>query len=286
VPLDQIEAMLQALDPALSGTILAPAEAQEATNMPGFSWMSRARSEQVLAREGRDSAPERLDQVRLLNANLADRLEARSRLHAHLRRCTLLPTTRLSVSLAQANPVPVFDLTYDRIAPDGRWSRINARVLGQQGASRYGPLTVDGRTGVRVAPGLLHLLTRHFATPLMALREQIQVTCEVQMQRLSRTWIGPYWTPGCTLPPQAPAGVERGLVVHMTAETVAVDVRRSAHRDPWFPAPIGESAPGGQGIFRERRFAATDNVIELLKRWARDQGFEVPVVPLSPRRLA
>ena len=55
-----------------------------------------------------------------------------------------------------------------------------------------------------------------------------------------------------------------------------------AHRDPWMPAPTGEQPPDGQAIFRERRFAATPNLMAPLHRWARAAGCEIVAAPLLP----
>ncbi len=283
VSLDQADATLRALDPAVSGDVLAPAEAEPATNMPAFAWLTRARAEQKLVSEGGPVAPPDTARVRSLDPELAERLAARARLHQLLAEHTLLPATALSVALARLEPCPVFELHYDRIAPDGRWSRIKARVVGEDARARYGPLVVEGRTGVRVEPGLQHLLTRHFGTPLLALQEQLGVACRVRVERLSRTWVGPYWTPGCPLPVNAPAGVEAGLVVHLSSEVVATDVARSAHRDPLEPPPTGERVPFGQGLYRERRFAATANVAGALRDWSRSVGHDAPVALLVPR---
>jgi hypothetical protein len=281
VPLALADATLHALDPALSGTILAPAEAEAATNMPSFAWLTRARAEQALVSRGGPAEPGLMARARQLDPTLAARLEARARLHAFLAVHPLLPATSLHVDLARVTPDPVFALTYDRVAPDGRWSRVRARVRGNGRSRRHGPLVVVGRTGVSVEPGLQHLLTRHFATPLLVLREQLAVACGVEVERLSRTWIGPYWTPGCDLPPEAPAGVERGLVVHLSSEVVARDVATTGHRDPWLPPPPGERVPAGHGVYRDRRFAASVNVVELLRDWGASGGLEVPVVRLG-----
>ncbi len=284
VPLDQADATLRALDPALSGELLGPAEVAAGTNMPAFGWLTRARAAQRLVTTSVQGPSPELARVQQLDAELAQRLAARARLGDFLATHPLLPATALSVELVRPDPVPVYALTYDRVAPDGRWCRIKALVAGDDRSRRHGPLAVDGRTGVQVEPGLQHLLTRHSSTPLLALREQLGVACRVRVQRLSRTWIGPYWTPGCALPPQAPAGIERGLVVHLSSEVVATDVAHSTHRDPWLPPPPGETCPAGQGLFRDRRFAATANVAPILHAWGQEAGFEVPVALLTPRR--
>ncbi len=262
--------------------MLLPAELVPATQMPAYAWLDRARAEQVVARGGGDRDAADLARAQALDPDLGARLRARARLHAFLRTHDLLPTTRLEVKVVRIDPAPIFALTYDRLTPDGRWMRVRGRVVGRPHISRHGPLVVVGRTGVRVEPGLQHLLTRHFATPLLALREQLGVALEVRVERLSRTWVGPFWTPGAPLPEGAPEGIERGLVLHLSSEVVADDVHQSRHRDPWLAPPAHERVPRGQGVYRERRFAATSNVVGRLEAWSAARGCEVPVALLRP----
>ena len=69
VPLAAAEAHLHALDPALSGALLGPAEVHPLSGLPAFPWMERALAEQVLALGGQAASD-------LSEAELARRIKA------------------------------------------------------------------------------------------------------------------------------------------------------------------------------------------------------------------
>jgi hypothetical protein len=139
----------------------------------------------------------------------------------------------------------------------------------------------DGR--VSVDPGFQHLLARHSVTPISALRHHLGEALTVQVPRISRAFLGPFWFPGMSLPDGAPEAAAGALVLHGSLEVLGVDVLRSVHRDPWVPRRVGETVPEGCGLFRERRLAASPHAIEGLSSWSRDQGAPIEVVPLTPR---
>ena len=290
VPMAEALAQLGALDPALSGPLLAPAELDPLSGMPGFPWMMRARAEQALALEGGAEsamAPEELDRVEGRDPDLARRLLARDALHRFLRASALLPATRLRAALRRENREGVdVVIVYDRLAPDGRWQRIRADLRGSAGYLRAGPFRPGPSGDLEVEPGLQHLLTRHGSTPLLALRESLAQGGRAEVRQLSRGNIGPFWFPGGPAPgggPLVPPACMRGaLVLHLVSEQVGVAVRRSLHRDPLEPPPPEERRPEGQGLFRERRFAVSPAAVDEVKRWAEAAGTPTVVVGMRP----
>ena len=96
---------------------------------------------------------------------------------------------------------------------------------------------------MEVDDALQHLVTRHFATPLMALRTQLGVATQSEVLRLSRSQVGPFWFPGVRLPSDIPVELGRGLLLHTVTEVVANDVHEPRHLDPWLEPPADEVAP-------------------------------------------
>lgn len=286
VPLREAIAHLQALDPALSGSLLAPAEVDARSGLPGFPWMERALAEQDLAQRGSTYAdtPDRdvADALRL-DPEMGERVRARRDLHRHLRQHALLPLSRLQVALKRVGQTTDFVLAFDRMTPSGAWMRVRAEVSGRAGWERHGPLsrTPDGRA--TADQGLQHLLSRHIGTPLLALRAQLGASLGAEITRLSRGFVGPFWFPGLPLPPEVPAPLRQGLLLHLSAEVVSREVRQSSHRDPWLPPSLGEIPPDGHGIYRERRFAGSPNLLAPVREWAALKGIDVVISPLIPR---
>ncbi len=287
VPLRESIAHLQALDPLLSGDLLAPAALDTRSGLPSFPWMERALAEKSLT-EGTGGysniSDEEIAQAARLDADLGRRMGHRRLLHRHLFAHDLLPLSRLSVALKRLGKNTDFAIAFDRMTPAGAWMRIRAELSGKAGWERSGPLsrTKDGRAVAD--PGLQHLLSRHLITPLLALRTQLAEATGGEIRRLSRSFVGPFWFPGLPLPERVPESIRQGLLLHLSTEAVAADIRRSVHRDPWRRMTPGESAPEGYGLYRERRFAASPNLIAPVKDWAAEQGIDVVATPLLPGR--
>jgi len=278
---------LHALDPAVSGQLLAPAEVVEHTGMPTYAWLARAAAESELAHRASpalDPSDQRLEQVRGLDPDLAERMRARRDLYLHLRPASLLPTTRIQGAARRLEPTLDLHLRYDRIAPDGRWARIRFEISADKGAIPAGvSLTDEGR--LQVDSALKHVLTRHFATPLLALAQQLSDTLGTQVTSLGRAWIGPFWWPGMGLPNDVPQALGQGLVLHASREVVGVDVRHSGHIDPWRDPPASESLPDGHHLFRERRLAVSQNLVAEALGWYTAAGMRGTVLPIGlPRR--
>lgn len=282
VPLLPALAHLRALDPALSGDLLAPAEVHERTGMPSFTWMQRAVSERVLANQGPDPSEADIARAARLDPELARRLAHRRGLRMHLRDNDVLAVTTLHCSLRRLGASTEIAGAYDRLAPDGRWLRIRFVVQGPGGISKLGPFRILRNGKLEWHTGLQHLLTRHFATPLMVLREQLSSASEAAVIRLARGWVGPFWFPGVTLPAGLPESFGKGLMLQLSTEVVATDVHHTMHLDP-FQAMPHEIAPTGQRIFRERRFAASGSVLPALTAYCESKGIRCPITPIEGR---
>lgn len=287
VPLRESIAHLKALDPQLSGSLLAPAALDMRSGLPSFPWMERALAEKSLT-EGTGGysniSDEEIAQAARLDADLGRRMGHRRLLHRHLFENELLPLSRLNVVLKRLGSNTDFAIAFDRMTPAGSWMRIRAELSGKAGWERSGPLS-RAKNGRAVAdPGLQHLLSRHLITPLLLLRTQLAEATGGVVRRLSRSFVGPFWFPGLPLPEDVPEPLRQGLLLHLSTEAIAADIRRSVHRDPWRRVTPGEAAPEGYGLYRERRFAASPALIRPVKDWASAQGMDIVATPLLPGR--
>lgn len=282
---------LHALDPTVSGALLLPAEISDHTGMPTYQWLERARSEAVLAARSTDAADPTdadLERARALDPELGSRMQDRRALYRHLRRAELLHATRLGGAVRRVGPSgwTQVALAYDRMAPDGRWVRVRTEL--KTPGPPTGALRLDAQGRLIIDEALQHLLTRHFSTPLLALRSQLIDALGAEVLHLSRGWTGPFWFPGVELPASVPPQLGRGLLLHASLEVIAEDVHTSKHLDPWEPPP-DEILPEGQGSFRERRFAASDErLAEAVRDWSASRGVRAQVSTLQlarPRRL-
>ncbi len=198
---------LEALDPVMSGTLLLPADVSQRSGMPAFAWMERTLSEAVLARRSsahNDRSDADLQRARALDPDLGVRMSDRRALHRHLRTADLLPPTRLVGAVRRLGKHADIAVAYDRMAPDGRWLRVRFEVRLEASDRRGGPLIVDDRGRLTVHDSLKHLLTRHFATPLLAMRTQLMDAVQAEVVRLSRGWVGPFWFRVSTSPTTYP----------------------------------------------------------------------------------
>ena len=281
VPLREATDHLHALDPAIAGPLLEPAEHDAESGMPAFPWLDRARAEQVVARESRPITVDEVQRARRLDPELGARMGARRSLHAHLLDARLLPTTRLSVQLRRLLRSTDFALVYDRVEPRGTWLRIRAEIRLPRGRRSAGSVELVGEDEVRVDPGLIHLITRHSPTPLLALQEQLELASDGTIVRLARSRIGPFWFPGVPLPSGVPEALGRGLVLHLATEVVADDVHTSGHTDPLRPQDPRERPRDGQGLYRTRQFAAHPAQVEAVHAWCASAGVKTTVRALK-----
>jgi hypothetical protein len=276
VPLSAALDHLAALDPALSGTVLLPAEVSTRTGMPTYTWLERAAAEAALAARHPDPPDDEITRALALDTMLGERMAARRAVHRHLRGAELLPATRLVGAVRRRTAAGAeVGLAYDRFSPDGRWVRVRAEITLPGSSSRA--LNVDADGGLAIEESLQHLFTRQFATSAAALRAQLEDALGCRVGRLARGWIGPFWFPGVELPAGVPPALGEGLLLHASTEIVARDVRRSLHRDPFEPEST-DRPPPGFGVFRERRFAAAGRALHA----ARALSPPVSVTPIRP----
>lgn len=289
VPLSAARAHLAALDPALSGDLLAPAAVDEASGLPAFSWMERATAEATLALRGGDHTDvddDALARARRMDPALAQRLGQRRALHRHLRAFPILPMSALTVVVRQLHPQPMFSLRYDRVAPMGGWMCVRADLTGAKGWTGDDLFRIHADDTVTAVPGLQHLFSRHVLTPLVALFDQVQAATAAEITRITRTFVGPFWFPGGPTPVDAPEAARGALVLHLSQALLSRDITASHHRDPWVPPVVEERLPPGFGMFRERRFAASPPRVSALQDWSRGRGVDAVVVPIRPIRGA
>jgi hypothetical protein len=274
-------AHLRALDPAMSGALLLPAEIDERTGMPAFSWFERARAEAELALTQPVSHSEaELQQAERLDPELGERLRHRTQLHGFFRLNAVMPSVQTHARARRLESVTEVVLTYDRVEPTGLWTRLSLTLSAPRGARDLGCATVAENGEVTLDAGLSHLLSRHGSTPLLALRAGIGAVTVGEVRRLCRCRVGPFWFAGVGLPSAVPASLGRGLLLHLSSERVATDVHHSAERDP-LALSLDAKIPDGYGVVRERRFAASGAVRGPLRSWAHAQGFDPEVVPLG-----
>lgn len=286
MPLAAALAHLRALDPALSGEVLAPGRLDRHSGLPGFSWLERARAEQVVALatpEADETPDDVLSRAARVEPALATRLRDRRRLHRFLRRNRLLDASHVDTRLKRVTS-GCWDLAiaYDRLLPQAGWMRITAEVSAQPRMVQD-LFTVSEDGTVDTNDGVQHLLARQCVLPLTVLHAALSDSLEVQVNRLSRTFVGPFWFSGVELPPTAPAWARQGLTLHLSQELMGRDVRESHHRDPWLSPPAQERCPSGFGLFRERRFAASPALVAPVAHWSARRGAPSVVVGLRPR---
>jgi len=285
IPLKQALAHLTVMDPTHTGACLLPAEIHPETGMPAFVWMERSLAEQVLAQEGAaatDPTDEDLDRAERLESELGARMRDRRSAHRLLRRMSLLPRTQLDVSLRRIRGETKVTATFDRMEPLGYWTRIRVDIAADAGQHGLGPISVTPEGRVIVEPGFEHLLIRHSATPLMGLRDALDAVSPLStITRLARSRIGPFWFPGIALPDEVPSGLGKGLLLHLSLQVLANDVHHTAHADPWL-APHTGALPSGFGLFQERRFAASSNLVEPVRSWCTEKRCAPQVVLLKP----
>lgn len=282
VPMRRALNHLHAIDPAVSGNLLAPAELSASTGMPAYTWMARAVAEQELARSldaaGHKSDGE-LERVSRLDQDLGERMRIRRSLHQHLRGKTLLASTYMDGAVRRLEPQTDTHIRYDRTSPDGRWLRIQFDLRTPKGRAPLGT-AFAGEGRVQVKDSLQHLLTRHFSTPLTALMASLADVTNAQVLTLTRAYLGPFWFPGMTLPVSAPPQLGQGLLLHATREILATELDGAHHLDAFEPAPE-ERIPDGYGVFRERRFSCSQPLLVPVRDWCERAGFRGTVLAMG-----
>ncbi len=278
-PLEAIRGHLEALDPDVSGRLLAPAELMPQTGMPAFPWLERARAEAELARTDRERLrdEDELARAERLDPELGERLRWRRDLRRHLREHPVLPSSRVEGRARRLQRATEVLVSHDRIRPDGTWERVGLVLAAPAGRHDLGCARVGEGGRIDLDPGLLHLLARHADTPILALRAQVASVTEGRVRRVARGRVGPFWFPGVHLPDGVPAHLGQGLILHLALEVVGDEVRTSRDRDPLRPAP-DLRPPEGHGWVRDRRFAVSGALAGPLGDWARERGVSPEIV--------
>ncbi len=273
IPLAEARHHLTALAPEVGGPLLHPAEIDDGCGLPHHNWLTRARAEATLAQEQTEDPPAPHPD---LGEEFVIRHRHRMDLYQHLRSGPLLPTSRLTAAQRYAGAVSTYRIRFDQLLPGAGWMRIVADISGPRGWD-IGLLDVGVDDEVTVDSGLRHVFLRHGTTPLLVLFDSVQNLVMVEIKRLSRTFVGPFWFPGLPLPEHAPDVLRDTLALHLFQEVVAQDVHESFHRDPWVPPTIGVSPPSGFGLFRERRLAVPTARLDAVHQWAAQRGGAVVV---------
>ena len=279
VPLAEARATLQLLDPCLGGDLLDPAEVNPRSGMPALAWITRGTGLVRAGTTGGAPTEASVARARALDPILAERLAARRALHGFAQGIVFLPGSRLRGTVRRRGATTDFLLTFDRITPDALWLRVRVDLTGPAGWESRGPISLADDGTVTLNDGLAHLLGRHLLTPVTALRHQLQDGTGALVSRLSRCALGPFWFPGVPLPTGVPDAIGRALVLHATSEVLGQQVRQSRHDDP-LAAPLAEPVPDGYGLYRDRRFAASRGVVDVLDAWSRSLGCRVVVHPV------
>lgn len=280
-PLDELLAHLQALDPALSGRLLEPAEVDDRTGMPAFPWIERVSAEAAVAATRPETRTDReLEQIRELDASLAARLRWRRDLHAHLGASPVLPPSRARARARRLDSATEVIVVVDRVLPQGLWARISVVFSAPAGTTNLGAARVLSQGRIELDEGLLHLVSRHAMSPLLALRAQLAAVSEGRVRRVCRATVGPFWFPGVALPVGVPDALGRGLLLHVAHEVVGDDVRHASDRDPLAMRDEGEP-PEGHRVARSRRFACSRGLKGALQSFCVTAGLDPEIVTLT-----
>lgn len=280
-PHAELTAQLRALDPDLSGGLLAPAEVDPRTGMPAFPWIERVSAEAVVAAERPETRSDAaLEHVARLDADLARRLRWRRDLHAHLLAHPVLPPSRASARARRLERTTEILVAIDRVLPDGIWQRTHLVLAAPAGRTDLGAARVGAQGRIHLDEGLLHLVSRHATVPLLALRAQVAAVTEGVVRRVSRGRVGPFWFPGIALPAGVPGAIAEGLCLHLSHEVVGDEVHQDSPQDPLHD-DSGLRPPAGYRVARQRRLAATPGVQPALHAWGLEQGVQLEIVTLA-----
>ena len=263
VPVGAASAHLHALDPELSGDVLAPAEIDPCSGMPALAWMTRATAEKALG--VRVSEPS--GDVQRLDPALAERMRARAALSRHLRDHPLLPTLSVQARVRRAGQRSEGFVVFDHIDPEGCWVRTRVELRGQAYQTDLGLMHVHEGGVATVPDGVHDVFARHVRTPLPSLYATLQDVSGDAVVRASRARIGPYGFPGGPWQHDAPASVQRTLVLHAVHEVIGENIRATRIVDPFDTSPVSGSGALGQ---RHRRLAVFRSGVEAVRQWLGD----------------
>jgi len=274
---------LHALDPAVSGPLLLPAVLDPGTGLPSSGWMDRVRAEREALHGTSPVTESRVARIATADPVLGARLSGRRNLMAWLGDRPLLPDLVVAGSvLRQERDHLLVQLTVDRRLDGAGWVRLRAEVHNPKiGGAAISRITRSGQVDVK--PGLAELMARHTISPLPGVYGILTEVAGLQVRRMSRGCIGPFWFPGGPVPDHAPDWAHRGLVLHQSLAVLGAKVRQDGHVDPWLPPVLGERAPEGFGVYRSRRFAVSPAVEQAVRAWSHDRVGVAQVVVFGGR---
>lgn len=288
-PLPTLDAHLAALDPAVSGPLLAPASVDPHTGLPDATWMARAVAERAALIERPPPSPERVARIAAHDPELAARLEGRIGLARHLRHHELLPELSVSARVVRrAGPVlERVRAVVDRRLPGAGLVRLRVDV-GPTGAPGEVVARVQPDGTAVLQPGVAELLVRHIRTPLLLLNAVLQDVLEAPVLRVSVGFVGPFWFPGGPTDARAPAWAEGALVLHAVRGVVGDTVRTSGCADPFYDvgaqsSQAGPSPEAAPGTWRDRMLAVSPPVLDAARAWVAERGGSGGVVAIQPR---
>ncbi len=259
--LEAVHTHLAALDPALSGDLFSPAEVDDATGMPAWTWLHRAHAEQRAP-----AAPPAAAQ----SARQAQRRRARE----HLAGAPLLPCLPVfDVAWSRTDP-PTARLAWAAVLPDGGWLRASVeiavdRALPHQRAPTLGPASHAS-------------LARAALLPLPALTRLAALRLDGALRSARRVRIGPLWFPDVELPAGVPAELGQGVALHARTEVIERTLEGLSHADPLEPPGLADAPPEGFGLHIGRRIAAFGRALDAARAWANDLGMPSLVQPIAP----
>ena len=283
-PLEHLDAHLHALDPAVSETLLLPAQIDVHTGLPSLSWMDRVRAEQSASEQVRPLDPQRIEAIRDADPALTRRLRGRLQLLAWLRDrplsrefCAVAEVVRQGEGRhAEGRRVRV---TLDRRSPGAGWIRLRVDLNASRNRADMVLRRAAG-SAIVLEDGFEDLLARHVMSPLPGVHSILSAGCGLHIHRISRGTLGPFWFPGGPAPRDPPEWVDGALVLHLGLEVIGEDVRTRTHHDP-FSRPL--IAPDrALGTYRGRRLAVSPHRTEAAEAWCRAGAGVADVVPLVP----
>ena len=274
---------LEALDPHVSGPLLLPGRIDLRSGLPNLAWMDRVRAERDASVGVRATDPKRVEAIRRTDPELAERLMGRVRMLGVVGQHALVPELQVQAQMVRRGEGRNADgrrvrITLDRRIPGAGWTRIRVEADNPEQGRVVRSVGLGG--DVVLQAGFADLLARHVVSPLAGLHGVLREVAGLQVHRLSRGVLGPFWFPGGPEPEGAPEWSRGALVLHLGLEVIGVEVRNSAHHDP-FVRGLVAGVEGG-GVFRGRRLAVSPGRVDAARAWVAERVGVADVVGLVP----
>jgi hypothetical protein len=281
---EELDVHLESLDPAISTSLLLPAQVDAMTGLPDISWMDRVRAERAAADEVRPTDPKRIAAIRSADPVLARRLTGRVQLLEWLKGRRLAQDFAVEAAVirrgkdrgAAGRRVRI---TMDRRLPRAGWTRVRLEV---DTPERHDGVIVQREAGrvVTLHGGFSDLLARHAFSPLAGLHRILSDVTGQTIHRLSRGVIGPFWFPGGPQPTPGVDWAHGALVLQLGLEVIGREVRTRTHHDPLSQQLFAPDQT--VGTYRGRRFAVSPQCVDAARAWCASITGAADVVPLVP----